>query len=527
MKLERAVVVTLEEIFGLEHLRESDCVPAFPSGSSPAATTDATAFTASGDATPMRAFVQAYFWPGLTFALFALALVSHWPVRRGFFQVDDFLWLHLDHWKSVAQSFVGSQGAHDVYRPMFRLSVYLDAVLFNGSARWSHLENVALHAANALMLARLMRAHRLSNLVCASTAILFLFAPLSGESVDWISGRTTLLSFLFILLSAWRWTEALTFGRTPWGAAGFMILAGMTYEAAVVLPAVVLGLLPLAHRRLGIDWRTGLRQLGLLSVLLLVFWGLRAIMLGVLIGYTDAASPDILSNVRNQLGVLGAYYLSFGSVISLWALAIAFIVTSFHPRLFPTGPCLVFIAAVLLLPYIGVPGVGQRFHYMMQAPLCAMVCIAACSLPKNLRGATLMLLMALLLPQFVATTWKDAVAYTEAGMATKRMMDAIRQAIPVNNERPNVIDGIPDNYDERMMMGGFFEMGIADTYATPPVPPFVARSEIVLGNAQILKDVLKAESLYWRYDQATNQVIPIDRQTWLQVHSEALSRAPE
>lgn len=447
-------------------------------------------------------------------------------MRKGFFQVDDFLWLHLDHWRSVAQSFVGTQGAHDVYRPIFRLSVYLDAVLFNRNAKWPHLENVFIHAANALVLARLMRAHRLSNLVCASAAILFLFAPLSGESVDWISGRTALLSFLFMLLAAWRWTEALSSQRTPWGAVGFMILAVMTYEAAVVLPAILLGLLSLAHKRLGIDWRRGLRQLGLILVLLIAFWGLRAAMLGRLIGYTDVASPNILSNVRNQFSVLGAYYLNFGSVASLWVLAIALVLASFNPRLFPAGPCLVFIAAVLLLPYIGVPGVGQRFHYMMQAPLCAMVSLAACSLPKKLRGATLALLLALLLPHFVATTWKDSVAYTQAGMATKGIIAAIHQAIPANDGHPNVIDGIPDNYSDRMMMGGFFEMGVADTYAAPPVPPFVARSEIVLGNAQILKDVLNTRSLYWRYDQVTNRLIPIDLQTWLQAHPEALSQAP-
>jgi hypothetical protein len=40
--------------------------------------------------------------------LLATAVASHWPVRHGFFQVDDFLWLHIANWHSVAESFVGS-----------------------------------------------------------------------------------------------------------------------------------------------------------------------------------------------------------------------------------------------------------------------------------------------------------------------------------------------------------------------------------------------------------------------------------
>jgi hypothetical protein len=47
-------------------------------------------------------------WAGLGLVLLATAVASHWPVRHGFFQVDDFLWLHIANWHSVAESFVGS-----------------------------------------------------------------------------------------------------------------------------------------------------------------------------------------------------------------------------------------------------------------------------------------------------------------------------------------------------------------------------------------------------------------------------------
>jgi len=49
-----------------------------------------------------------------------ITTVSHSPEINGFFQVDDFLWLHLANWRSVLDSFVGTQGEHVAYRPLFR-----------------------------------------------------------------------------------------------------------------------------------------------------------------------------------------------------------------------------------------------------------------------------------------------------------------------------------------------------------------------------------------------------------------------
>src|ERR1044072_6949894 len=107
-----------------------------------------------------RRTVQLWFWSGLGLALLAAAIVSHWPVRNGYFQVGDFLWLHIADWRSVADSVVGSQG---------------------------------VHGATAFLLAAAGRAFRLPLSLAAAAALLFVLAPLSGESVNLISGRTSLL----------------------------------------------------------------------------------------------------------------------------------------------------------------------------------------------------------------------------------------------------------------------------------------------------------------------------------------------
>jgi hypothetical protein len=58
---------------------------------------------------------NALVWCALGGTLLLVAISSHWPVRNGYFQVDDFLWLHIANWRNVLDSFTGSQGAHIAY----------------------------------------------------------------------------------------------------------------------------------------------------------------------------------------------------------------------------------------------------------------------------------------------------------------------------------------------------------------------------------------------------------------------------
>src|SRR5580704_15799285 len=388
-------------------------------------------------------------WAGLAVALLATAVVSHWPVRRGFFQVDDFLWLHIANWRSVAESFVGSQGAHVAYRPIFRLSTYIDALLFGRNPVPWHFENVALHAANALLLAATVRAFRLPLSLAAAAAILFALAPLSEESVNWISGRTSLLCCFFMLLAVWRWAVALRRHHPPYAAAIWMLMAAMTYEAAIVMPAILVCLIPLACQRLRVGWRYAVTQAVLLGAVLAIFWLLRA------------------------------------------------------------------IALILYLPYVPLAGVGPRFFYMLQAPICVAAVLPALLLPPRLRGLALLLLLALVLPRFAQVTRREAAQFADAGVATAALIAAVHEAIPANDGNPNVIEGVPELHRGRFMIGGdFFELAIADSYETTR-PPLVTRSVTVLSDPQVLKDVLSVPTSFWRYDPVERRLVWIDCRSWL------------
>ena len=469
----------------------------------------------------------AYFWQGLGVLLLVAAIAGRWPDRNGFFQTDDFLWLNLAHWRSVAASFAGpfggAQGALLAYRPIFRVSVYIDALLFGHAAIWWHFENLAIHAGNALLLAAIVRAFRQPRSLGAAAAFLFLFAPHNSESVDWLSGRTAALGFLFMQLAAWRWVWAVREHRTPWAAAIWMLLGAGTYEAAITLPFVLLCLIPLVPKTLAVDWRYAGRQVIMLIGCLAVFLIVRAFMLGTFVGQTAATNMDLLANSMDHFAELGRADLATGSVISRLILAVALILTSFHPRLFPAGPCLLGAANVLLLPFITTPGAGSRFFYMLQAPLCVMAVLPVLIAPARFRLPLLTLLLLIVLPGFVASSWHEAAAMAAAGGKTRAIFEAVHRAIPANLGYANVIDGVPETDSGRLMAGGFFEEGIADTYHDPVLPPpFIARSEAVLANPELRATILRVPARFWRYDPDSGQITPNTREAWLSAHREAL-----
>ncbi len=475
---------------------------------------------------------EAHFWVGLAVLLSAGAIVSRWPDRKGFFQNDDFIWLDLAHWRSVAQSFVGPFGGPDgalmAYRPIFRVSVYIDALLFGQHAVPWHIENIVIHAANALLLAAVMRAFRLPRGLCAAAALLFLVAPHNSESIDWISGRTAALSFLFMELAAWRWVLAVRDRRMPWAAAIWMLMSAGTYEPGVALPVILLCLVPLLAKTIDVDWRYAARQTLPLFLSLAVFLIFRGFMLGTPVGETAPTNMNLLENSSDHLAALWRANLATGTAISRWVLIVAVLVTSLHPRLFPAGPCLVAVANVLLLPFITTPGAGSRFFYMLQAPLCAMAVLPVLLAPVRFRLPILAVLLALVLPGLARSSRHEAQLFAGAGDSGRKLFQAVHRVIPKNIGYANVVEGIPDLINGRMMAGAFFESGLAETYHDPALPPpFTARTAVVLGSPQLLQAVLSSPAKFWRYDLDAHQMIPITREDWLAAHPEAAATLPK
>jgi protein O-mannosyl-transferase len=102
-------------------------------------------------------------------------------------------------WKAVAWSFTSFDGAN--WHPVTWLSHTLDCQLFGLRAGWHHAVNVALHAANSILLFILLVRMTGATWRSAMVAALFALHPLHVESVAWVAERKDVLSTLFAMLT--------------------------------------------------------------------------------------------------------------------------------------------------------------------------------------------------------------------------------------------------------------------------------------------------------------------------------------
>jgi protein O-mannosyl-transferase len=92
------------------------------------------------------------------------------------------------------------------YRPVIGVSYFVDKYLLGLNSGLMHLHNVLLHCADAVLVflvARKLLApkQRQGSYLPLAAALLFGLHPVNAESVNWISGRTDVLSLFFLLLS--------------------------------------------------------------------------------------------------------------------------------------------------------------------------------------------------------------------------------------------------------------------------------------------------------------------------------------
>jgi tetratricopeptide (TPR) repeat protein len=211
--------------------------------------------------------------PLVVVAVFPLALL-------GKFQWDDYpLLVDNSAYRGVAWSnlrWMFSTNLMGHYMPVTWISYGLDYTVWGLDPFGYHLTNLALHAANTVLVylvaLRLFRAVWVPTLGdgadclrvgAALTALLFGIHPLRVESVAWITERLDLVCGLFYLLAILMYlrgvevesTDAGQSRRYYWAAVGMFVLALLSKSMAVTLPVVLLVLDAYPFRR----FRPGVR----------------------------------------------------------------------------------------------------------------------------------------------------------------------------------------------------------------------------------------------------------------------------
>lgn len=102
-------------------------------------------------------------------------------------------------WESIQRAFAEPRAS--LWIPLTWISFMTDISIFGLNAKVMHIENVLLHAANAVLLFLLLQ--RMTRRFWPSIAVAALFAlhPINVESVAWITERKNVLCLLFGLLS--------------------------------------------------------------------------------------------------------------------------------------------------------------------------------------------------------------------------------------------------------------------------------------------------------------------------------------
>ncbi|MBN2453122.1 MAG: tetratricopeptide repeat protein [Candidatus Omnitrophica bacterium] len=184
--------------------------------------------------------------------LFFLAVIIYSNSLGGSFISDDGYFIvkniHIKSLANIPSFFVSptavafAELSHDVYRPVTAASYAVDYHLWRLNTFGYHLENVLLHALNAILLFILLRLILGNIFVAFLASAFFVCHPVQTEVVSWISGRSSILFLLFYLLAFI--TYALNSGKTgkalPALSLAFFFAALFSKEMAVSLPLLLL-----------------------------------------------------------------------------------------------------------------------------------------------------------------------------------------------------------------------------------------------------------------------------------------------
>lgn len=175
------------------------------------------------------------------FILFVVLGVYYPVIFAGTNSIDDHrMIMQLEELERVDWKGLFLPGGGYYYRPLLMLSFIADKFLWGLTPSFMHLENVLIHAANAVLVfflaARIFTQDNARKcelpLLCA---LLFALHPINTEPVVWISGRTDPLASLFVLLSVLALLKGLDEDRYGYLflSSALLLLGCITKEVAV------------------------------------------------------------------------------------------------------------------------------------------------------------------------------------------------------------------------------------------------------------------------------------------------------
>lgn len=238
-----------------------------------------------------------------------------WPALQLPFLQDDFYFVALFH-QPAATAGGWLQAAFGVghglfYRPLGVAYLFALQALAGDDARWFHAAALLIHAANAVLVGRLLLALTGERVLSYATAVIYAAAiAIHLDTLAWVVGIYDLGAGFFFLLAFWLFVERKI------AASGLVCLLGcLCKESVVVLPFILLGheLLVQGPRRLWRELRARHAEAMVFFLLMSLYAGLKLYLLAQAPPVADSAyalapGQGLDNSSRYGLWLMQAFY---------------------------------------------------------------------------------------------------------------------------------------------------------------------------------------------------------------------------
>lgn len=397
-----------------------------------------------------------------------LVLLANAPALDAWFAADDFLWLEISRLDDVLRSFVGPWGHGAAWRPLSRVSFYVDYLLFGLDARPWHVVNLLWHTTAATLLAALLYRLTRDATFSLATAAIFALLPMQYENTLWISARSHAIALAGALASLIVLDRYLLepSRRRLLGAAALLAAAMLTYEAAVY--TVPLAVLVVLARWRAVSARTAMVALGTLSAVLLVYLvARRQVLAGASLYAVRPAGEYLTAAFGRRLLDVGGALLGQIRPSPWWFVAAGVIAAIVAPRTIALAALGAVVVVIGFAPFAVVEGFGPRFTYASQAGVAMLLAAAVTGLARlRLAGRPLAtLLLAALLLHASGETREIAREWQEAGAIGRRSLARLTESwTDPDPARPAVILGAPASHGHALIFFTYFDRALATFY---------------------------------------------------------------
>lgn len=214
-------------------------------------------------------------------------VMDDWPVVSDNSKITDTKYIpdYFTHgvWANTDLATQTGIGGHNLYRPVFLLTLNLAHQLWGNSALGFHSLNLVLHGINTILVYFLILGFLspTQRMIAGMSAAIFAVHPVHVESVSWIAGITDPLVSVFLLSTfllhrrSYQATGKSTKSLYTAGAVLCFGLALLSKETAIFFPLLLL-LYDALFQRNDLSIRTGVIRYVSYVVLLLIYFVLRS-----------------------------------------------------------------------------------------------------------------------------------------------------------------------------------------------------------------------------------------------------------